>query len=330
MEIKKYIVATHSYLAMIELDSGWNLSKYKILNKGHHYGIALPTKEYQKSFFAKNIDSELLIFDKKHFDRTSKLKLNGNLKFVHQIAYANDGLYIANTFYNSIVYQSLNKEIYHEYFFGNQRQDINHVNSIFISDNQVYVLLHNGTNHQKQKSELAILTHDFNKGFSLDSIQTLLSKGCHNCYIENNYLFYNSSSTGDFVSIDLNTRKLNKISFKGYHVKGLSVILNHFIVGVSENAERENRFKTKGYIAIIDKKSFQKVAIVDLNFSSLPHNIGNINEIRCISEHDYSQYYPMKQNIIWNSKNLGNRISYTKDVGLITKIKNAYKYRKHT
>jgi hypothetical protein len=36
-----FAIATHSYLVTVELDRFLNLTGYRILDKGHHYGLAL-------------------------------------------------------------------------------------------------------------------------------------------------------------------------------------------------------------------------------------------------------------------------------------------------
>jgi hypothetical protein len=69
----------------------------------------------------------------------------------------------------------------------------------------------------------------------------------------------------------------------------LSVTERYFVIGVSEMSERSERPKSKGYLALIDKKTLSLVKLIDLNRVTYPQNLGNINEVRCLSEYDFSQ-----------------------------------------
>jgi len=105
-------------------------------------------------------------------------------------------------------------------------------------------------------------------------------------FADGDRLLYNASRNGDFVALDLAAgRVIRRHRFPGY-TKGLAVTRRHVIVGYSDKAEREDRPTSKGFLAIIDRKSLELEACVDLNAAEEVPVIGNVNEVRCISEPD--------------------------------------------
>jgi hypothetical protein len=90
------------------------------------------------------------------------LTLKEKCKYVHQISFAHNGIYIANTEHNGICYQNLIQKNSYSYTFGDTSVDINHPNSIFIIYDKILVLLHN---KGRENSEIVWLAHDFENGF---------------------------------------------------------------------------------------------------------------------------------------------------------------------
>jgi hypothetical protein len=314
----KYVITTHSFLALVDFNEDWEIKNYQILSKGYHFGIAvknctmgnngnrsLPESKqgldriivYRggKSGTEQN-DMSLLTFHLSG-EFVSNAPISGNMGDIHQLAYANGGIYIANTKYNRLTFKSLDSSYSQEYAFYGLDYDRNHVNSVFPCGDQVFVILHNLA---YSESELAILHHDHRKGFELKHVLSLWNVGCHNVFIDGKYLFYNASQKHHLVVVDLKKdRIVKRIPFKGWHTKGISATDKYIVVGLSEHTFRDKRLEAQGKLAVIDKNFLSIIKIVDLNFSELPHPIGNINEIRCLSEAELAQARPTETQINW-------------------------------
>ena len=279
-------VATHSYLGTVDLDKNFDLAGHQILDQGHHYGIALMDGGNSK-LLSKNEDQKLKVYENRNgLHLCDTLRLKERCKYIHQIVFKNGGIYLANTDFNAICYQHLINGKSHSFTFGNTPVDINQPNSIFVLYCKVFVLLHN---RGRQNSEIVCLSHSNENGFEYQNCYPLWHKGCHNIYLDHEVIVYNASSEGKFIRVDLSVHRVNNsIDFNG-HTKGLSVTDQYYLIGVSEKTERNQRPRCKGYVAVINRNSFSVEKIVDLNSITYPQNIGNINEIRCISEPDYGQ-----------------------------------------
>jgi hypothetical protein len=216
----------------------------------------------------------------KSFNLIAAIPLGEDTGDIHQISYANGGLYIVNTRRNSVIFQNMQGEARHEFFIENIADDRNHVNSVYPCGDQLLVILHNKGHRE---SQLALLTHDITKGFVLERTLSLWHFACHNVFLDGSTLLYNASPVQSLVKVDLERKRVaGKVSFAG-HSKGLSVTEDNLVVGLSEDTFRDRRSISKGKLAIIDRPSFSIRSTVDLNFPSLPHPIGNVNEVRCLS-----------------------------------------------
>jgi len=314
----KYVITTHSFLALVNFSEDWELEDYQILSKGYHFGISIQKKlpreneDLMSTEFDQSTDNFLvyrggqsgveqnemsLVTFKTNGEIISNVPISGNLGDIHQLAYANGGIYIANTKFNRLTFQSLDSSFCQEYAFYGLDYDRNHVNSVFPCGDQVFVILHNLA---YSESELAILRHDHTKGFELNHVLSLWNVGCHNVFIDGKYLFYNASQKHHLVVVDLKKdRIVKRIPFKGWHTKGISATDKYIVVGLSEHTFRDRRLEAQGKLAVMDKNSLSIIKIVDLNFSELPHPIGNINEIRCLSEAELAQARPTETKINW-------------------------------
>lgn len=281
----QFVISTHSFLLVVRFDKEWNVTDHKILsNAGHHYGIALHNDEKKHIICSNNGNRLLVFYNNDSFELFETIPPDGRRHEVHQIANAAYGIYIANTGRNSIIYQSLIDDCVDEYFFDSVSYDKNHVNSVFPYHNRLLVML----NNHACPAEVAIMEHEPGKGFTLLNRMTLYHRATHNIFIDKNTLMYNASADRLFVTVDVARRTLGKtLSFPG-HTKGMSVTKDVIVTGFSDYGKREIRAKSRGNIAVIDRKSVTPIKTVDLNFSDLPHPVGNVNEIRCLSEPDYA------------------------------------------
>lgn len=280
-----YLVGTHSFLLAVELNKEWGVEDYTVIDTGHHYGLALC--DGAGEFLAKRPATggrEVTIYSgEKPYSKTGARTVDGVLRS-HQMAIANGGLYIANSGFNSVVFEDFSRGVRHEFHVNGFDYDHNHVNSVFPCADEVYVLLHNL--RRLRPSQVLLLRHDINKGFEWEATTDLWHSGCHNVFVDDRFMFYNSSQNGEFVAVDLDSQQVvHSVPYSG-HTKGLSVVGDHFVIGVSEHAERDARNRTRAYLSVIDRQDLAPIARIDLNFDDLPHPPGNVNEVRALSAHD--------------------------------------------
>jgi len=294
----EFIVASHAHLITVEVNEAWEVQTLDVLNTGHHYGLAPSSNEGDAArldvrgpggnAMSRYERNEGASPESARFRRTASYALGESASqeawgAVHQIAFCNGGLYLTNTRFNSLVFLTEDGEE-HVYHFEDVDDDRNHVNSVFPSESgQVAVMLHN---KGRGNSEMAMLEHG-REGFRLLARIPLWDKSCHNIFVEDGRLAYNASKYGDLVVASLDTGNVvDRLHFSG-HTKGLSVTSDYFIVGHSEHAVREARKYSAGTMEVIDRDSLQKVATVNLDHEQLERPIGNVNEIRCVSEPEF-------------------------------------------
>jgi len=323
-----FAVTTHSFLAVVEIDSDWQLRSCEVLNTGYHYGVAVIEEESESSseytgrqFIAyrggqsvsEQNDPRLMLYHQNgnSFEEGGSIPFASEAGDVHQIAYANGGLYVANTKYNTLMFQSLEGDKSQEYVFENVRFDTNHINSVYPCGDQIFVMLHN---QRRRESEVALLKHDSFKGLTLRKRLSLWHENCHNVFFDDAHLYYNASLAKRLVVVDLERERVSKkLSFAGIssdmpvnsgHVKGISVTRDHIVVGVSEHTSRDKRPTSKGYLAVVNRHSLSTLAVIDLNFPDLPHPIGNINEVRCLSGGELAQSRSESASVDWSAMEL--------------------------
>ncbi|MCX7853790.1 MAG: hypothetical protein N2383_13565, partial [Caldilineales bacterium] len=156
-------IATHTRLMVVTLDATWQLRSYRVLATGHHYGIALPDGD-GRSFLAKSDDRALTCYERTAdgWTATGVVPFRRRVGYVHQIAHANGGLYIANTTHNSVVYQDDAGRVEHEYHFYGRHDGRHHVNSVYPGPDAVLVLLHN---KGRAPSQAVLCAHSPTTGF---------------------------------------------------------------------------------------------------------------------------------------------------------------------
>lgn len=277
------VVATHARLMVVTLDATWHIRSRQVLATGHHYGIALPDGD-GRSFLAKSDDHALTRYERTSAGWTAAgiVPLRRQVGYIHQIAHANGGLYIANTTYNSVVYQDDAGQIEHEYHFFGRRDGRHHVNSVYPGPGFVFVLLHN---KDRRPSQVILCAHSPTTGFRPVLTLGLAHFGCHNVFVDHHYVYYNASRAGRLVVVNRSQSAIvRELTFPG-HVKGLAATDGHLIIGYSDHAPRHHRSASKGYLVVIDRAGLEPVAIVDLNDEG---SVGNVNEIRCLSHLDHA------------------------------------------
>lgn len=309
----EFVVGTHAHLLSVNVSDNWELQNVEVLNVGHHYGVALLDRENPICFTARgpggttlsDYEQRVPSDEGSSYNKIESRSLSGGASrlewgSVHQIAFCNEGLYLANTQSNSLVYLSEQGDE-SVYYFGDSNSDRNHINSVFPNgDGQVVALLHN---KGRKNSEIAILEHCENK-FRLINRVPIWDKSCHNIFIEDNLLVYNASKYGDFVVASLETGEtIQRLHFPG-HTKGLSITKDYFIIGNSEHAVREAREFSSGTMEVIDRNSLQWITTVELDHRQLTDPVGNVNEIRCLSEPEYGHAASQSFDVEWKQLEL--------------------------
>lgn len=290
----KFAIATHSFLLMIEFNQQWQPINHHVLGTGYHYGIGLryTTTNQPAAYFtayrggatlAEQNERELITYrNDQPLTKVAVQKLDDSFEDIHQISQMERGIYLANTGRNSLVYLGTDGTR-HEHFFSKRNDDYNHINSVLPYGSKVLTMLHNKAH---KESEVVVLNHDYQAGFIQEKNISLWEIGCHNLYVAGKQLFYNGSRENRFVQADLSQSRITQtIKLEG-HTKGLSVTDHHILIGMSEHTVRDLRARSKGFIVVIDKATLAVIATVDINFPDLPHPVGNINEIRNLSQPD--------------------------------------------
>jgi hypothetical protein len=286
------VVCSHAVLAHVGLSAGWEVERIDVLATGHHYGTAPGEGAFTTMVRRDNLVSAYRIGGPDgRYCEADRFACRGDFDDIHQVAAWGDGLLVTNTGRNSLDYvrfqhdrEGSGPDDARRHFFHGHRHDVNHVNSVFpCGDEQVLVLLNNKGAHP---SEVAALSWDPERGFARTGTLTLEDMECHNVFADGDRLFTNASRSGDFVALDLAAgREIRRHRFPGY-TKGLAVTREWVIVGYSDRAEREDRAHSRGYLAILERESLDLAACVDLNAAVERPVIGNVNEVRCLSEPD--------------------------------------------
>lgn len=312
----RFVIGTHSFLTVATVGKEMKLLDLQVLAQGHHYGIALPVNDGTQ-FIAKGgkmgdgfttYQASISHDAGPNYFPTDRVSLGNDFKSVHQVSYYKGGLYVANTEFNDVAFVLLDGSVQTKYSFEGKNEDINHINSVMaFNQNQLICLLHN---HGNGPSEVAFMKHASPYCIELVNRAPLWHRGCHNVFLDEENLAYNASGKGLFVVVDIKTQRIKRcIEFPG-HTKGLSVIDDYFVIGYSDHAEREKRKLSNGYLVFIDRSTLEVAAEINLNHISLPHAIGNVNEIRCLSHQDSSQYISNIPDLFGPAFRLSNLSSY--------------------
>jgi len=291
-ENHRFVVATHSFLLAIETDAQWRLQDLHVLARGHHYGIALPAANGDR-FIAKGRGELLTLYQQDGargggYLAAGERLLSKEFGEIHQIAQHEGLLFFANTARNSLVWADAEAVVLGRYHFGGKEEDIDHINSVFpLGSGRVACLLHG---RGRRPSQIAILQLHGRGQIELLHRGFLRHMGCHNLFVDRQRLIYNASEVGKVVAVDGRSGRIEReLHFPG-HTKGLSVLDQVFIVGYSDRVERALRTHSRGHLAVIDRRTLETKARIDLNHPALSQPAGNVNEIRCLSHAEYSHH----------------------------------------
>lgn len=278
---RRYIVGTHSFLLVVDVDHHWTVYGMTRLAEGHHYGIA-PSDD--GGFYAKGGRGERItkyVPAGSGYVSTASWLLGDRFKYVHQIALHRDALWLANTDFNAVDVQHVGRSgSSRRMHYRGATTDRNHVNSLFPCGDVVFTLLNN-----KGRIPSQVVALPASGELRELHAMSLWDTGCHNVFLDRDRLLYNASGRGHFVAVDLERQRVERRQVFRGHTKGLSVTNDDVVIGVSDHASRSDRFGSRGHLAVVGRRDLDVVALIDLN-AALGRNTGNVNEVRRIDVPD--------------------------------------------
>ena len=282
----KLLVGTSKALIMIDDSGVHEIDRYG----GQFYGVTWDDKQIIVSCKGSKAHGTFLRYYDHSFNKIKDFKSN-TINDVHQIAMdKKNGLWVTSTGRNSLVL--VNGKECKEIKIGRRRRDINHINSVWVDGDSLWLCFHNkwkSPHNYESEFRKYPATKDINVARPLKEIK--VGRGCHNVYEKDGYLFLCSSNQYSFMKYDLetseivntlNTTKLNIFGKTYWHCRGLAYDGKYFYVGLSLHARREIRHDVEiGGIMVVDE-NLKLVSLISLE------KIGQVNEIRCLDKPDFA------------------------------------------
>lgn len=296
----EFAIATHSRLLTCQLDNGFNLQQTSEISGGYHYGIstvdpvAVPGEG--AAFYAlyggldvstQNINA-LRLFEKRQdsWIQRDEIALGDRVGAVHQILSLGGEVLIANTKRNSVT-RLHGTEVVEEYFIDGIDFDVNHINSLFVYGQYLFVVLHNKL---QRESQIAVL--EYQGSFSEVARYSLWDAQCHNIFIHGSYIYYNGSSRKCVVKADWTNGNIIERTETEHHTKGMSVVDHYLVVGGSVYARRSERSSSDGFLYFLNRNTLSVEHIVEVSLDlggTSPSGIGNINDIRSLRQNEQAE-----------------------------------------
>jgi hypothetical protein len=279
------LISTHTKLLLVHLEDDLKSANVKVLESGfRYYGIA---NSPYGLWVAKNTRDPESITQIVDVHTGDSLDFETPLKDVHQITYANDGLYICNTYYNSVVYKSLTTGVEDVFTIGGEfEQDYAHPNSLWLEGSYVYVMLHN---KRWRRSEIARLQHSprhgFDYGYRAELRYKLHHAACHNLRMDRAVLTYLASDDSIIMQINhLTGRPLRGVAGqKGGYLHGLATLGDVFVFGSNPLVSAEERYESRSGLGFMSRGDGGYLHMLDLT-TTKGEVVTNINEIRVLSD----------------------------------------------
>lgn len=264
-------------------------SQLFFLLKGRIYGI---TKKENEIFVYQVINYQRKI--KFNMDLKSRIiKLNMGKEYniqkkgeclvdnlpigCHQIDLIDNDLYICDTYHNRILRYNINNDKSHDSFFplgklrnGRNSENYAHMNSIFGTDDKIYILCHNSSTKTGKYSNVIVMDRNLEK--IIETIDTTYSNA-HNIVLYNDKILICDSQ-----ECTLNDLR-EKLFQTEYLTRGLSVSEDNILLGGSDITEREFRIDSKGYLYFLNH-DFDLIESITIPSC--------VKEIRRIDKRDFS------------------------------------------
>jgi len=262
---------------------------FKRPSKGF-FGICFNSKDKQiisasRENISKNISYEKTTDVILHFydpvnDNNIKKTIINDLLDVHQICYFNNKIYLTETGRNRIqVYNCENNKVEKFINIGSIRKNLNHLNSVCISENELLIGLNNGNKGNLKNSQIVKLTIDEINN-SLDEIDAFQIGKITN--LKNIYHTHDIEKNNDDYLISA-SEDGNLISFKSLKIlknlpiwtRGISISKNNIFVGKSGIATRKLRHSRyyDGKVSVLDKSTLKILRVLNIP------KIGQLNDI---------------------------------------------------
>lgn len=281
-----FLIATHNNLFRLALNHEERSGRVQLISRGaRFYGTAATGEDI---WVVKNTRNHEDIAQIVNLRDDSELDFETPLKDVHQISRSVDGrgLFICNTYYNSVVYKDLASGAEHSYTIGGAfEHDYAHPNSLWIDPPYVYVLLHN---KRFRCSELCRLKHSRRSGFEVGYRCELRYKlphaASHNIRFDGPILTYLASESGGAVQVNhLTGEMLRSFPSEAGYLKGMATFGDgKLLVGANPHLPAAQRYDAPASVAVVDTfdAGFEYRLPIEMPDGEPP---GNINEIRRLS-----------------------------------------------
>ena len=262
----KILVATHSYLFTAEITDDFEVGEIEVIDEDYYYGCDYGPKGLLACKRNEPL-SKRSTTGYRHFSlwpEPPRLRQYDVID-VHQVTYGHGGFYYTSTGNNEILH-----DVSGRWTFGPGARDLNHINSIFVEGDNVYLVFHNLA---ARTSEIKLLHND--KTYELQHYSI------HNLIVSGEDFYYNASDNGAIARAHFGSDEVTTcVIGTQWHPKGMTSTDDLIISGFSEHAvETPRRFISESGLVFIEKKTMKEVGRVTLQQED-GRFYGNINEIR--------------------------------------------------
>lgn len=280
----RFVVATHSYLLLVEFDDELQPIDVRVLDENYYDGVDVMSDGtiigcHKLDHWSKTSPSGFRFFDAD--GPISVPPLDGSdILDPHQITLSWDerALWCLSTASNEVVLKSLrNSDLDKRWLMPTPGGNWNHLNSVAIRDaRHISIVFHNLA---RENSEVRI----FNIDMALKWVQRLWHKSIHNHEEDDaNNHYYNASDNGAVIRFKWGAKSYDKAAEIGqqWHPKGLCLTPDFVVCGYSEHAvSTPRRFVAESGLAFIDRASFELLTLSTILLTEAKF-VGNINDIR--------------------------------------------------
>lgn len=281
----RFLVSTHNHLFQLaitaDLEEG---SIAPIASGARYYGIArTPSGEIYVVKNTRRTEDETKIVSAQ---TDEEIEFETPIKDVHQMSYGNGGLYLCNTYYNSVIFKSLRDGTEHSYTIGGVfEHDYAHPNSLWIDGIHIYVLLHN---KRFRTSELCRIRHNpasgFDRGYRSEIRYKLPYQACHNIRFDGPLLTFLASENESVAQMNhLTGEMIREFPNSAGYIKGMTTFgENKLLVGMNPLVPTDERYVCDAAVGVIDTLDGGTERCFPLKMPN-GEGVANINEIRRLS-----------------------------------------------
>ena len=290
-----FVFATHSGLYFARVGEDQKLLHSELIEGGYHYGITTrfdaEKNETRVNAYRggpdvhtqNELESRIYNIKDTSVEACDRTRLDDVAGHVHQFVTGPDSsIFIANTKRNSVDHWHPERGMLNRLVFDGHDTDVNHVNSIFMADSVLAVMLHN---LRKMESQVAICRFSDGQLEELGRI-SLPDVQCHNVGVIGKQMYYNASGSCVIVSLDLESLRVSHRLKMNEHTKGMCSDGKKIFAGMSNYANRNERAQSSAWVVTIDPKTMQIESTVQFTEATRNEKVGNINEIRVVGQED--------------------------------------------